>query len=101
MGAELTSLTWSVVPVQDGEGEEGPVTVGGEGGFGQRGHVVHVVEPRAVGVVVARQQQVHVVRRLEEGSGPLAETRHRTGDRRGPGRPAVHLEVSSGLLLVT
>lgn len=61
--------TWSVVAVQDGEGEEGPVTVGGEGGFGQRSQVVHVIEARAVGVVVARQQQVHVIRRLETGGG--------------------------------
>lgn len=75
MGRAVTSdaahhLTWSVVPVEDGKSEEGPVTVGGEGGFCQRSQVVHVVESRAVGVVVARQQQVDVVRRLEQEAHP-------------------------------
>lgn len=61
--------TWSVVLVQDGEGEEGPVAVGGEGSLGQGRQVVHVVEAGPVRVVVARQQQVHVVRRLEPEGG--------------------------------
>uniref|UniRef100_A0A0E9WTD9 Uncharacterized protein n=1 Tax=Anguilla anguilla TaxID=7936 RepID=A0A0E9WTD9_ANGAN len=57
----------SVVAVQDGQGEEGSVAVGSEGGLGQGGQVVHVVEPGAVGLVIAGQQQVHVVR------GPTAK----------------------------
>lgn len=39
--------------------------MGSEGGLGQRGQVVHVEEARTIGVIVARQQQVHMVRRLE------------------------------------
>lgn len=62
-------LTCSVVPVQDGQSEEGSVAVGGEGGFGQSSQVVHVIEPRPVCVVVARQQQVDVVRSLEQEAG--------------------------------
>lgn len=61
--------TGSVVSVQDGEGEEGPVAVGGEGSLGQGREVVHVVEPGAVGLVEPGQQQVHVVRGLRE-EGP-------------------------------
>lgn len=57
-------LTWSVVPVKNGESEEGSVAVGSEGGFGQGGQVVHVVESWAVCVIVARQQQVHMIRSL-------------------------------------
>lgn len=90
--AGARELTCSVVPVEDGESEEGAVTVGGEGGFGQRGQVVHVVEARAVRVVVARQQQVHVVRSLEQqADGSLHPescvrkqgSRHTTGEELG------------------
>lgn len=52
------------MPVKDGESEEGSVAVGGEGRLGQRRQVVHVEEAGAVCVVVARQQQVHVIRSL-------------------------------------
>lgn len=62
----VRDLTWSVVPVQNGQSEERSVTMGGEGGFGQRSQVVHVIETRPVRVIVARQQQVHVVRRLQQ-----------------------------------
>lgn len=58
-------LTWSVVPVEDGESEEGSVAVGSEGGLGQWRQVVHVVETRAVCVIVARQQQVHMIWSLD------------------------------------
>lgn len=54
-------LTWFVVPVKDGESEEGSVAVGGEGRLGQGRQVVHVEEAGAVCVVVAGQQQVHVI----------------------------------------
>lgn len=59
------SLTWFVVLVKDGESEEGSVAVGSEGGLGQGGQVVHVVETGAVRLIVARQQQVHMVRSLK------------------------------------
>lgn len=59
--------TWSVVPVQDGESEEGSVAMSSEGGLGQGRQVVHVVETWAVCVIVARQQHVHVIRSLEGG----------------------------------
>jgi len=55
------------VLVENGEGEVGPVAVGGEGRLGQGGQVVHVVEAGPVRVVVARQQQVDVVGSLGEG----------------------------------
>lgn len=57
-------LTWSVVPVKNGEREEGSVAVGSKRGLGQGGQVVHVVESWTVCVIVARQQQVHVIRSL-------------------------------------
>lgn len=57
----IQELTWFVVPVQNGQCEERSVTVGGEGRFGQRSQVVHVVETGPVRVVVARQQQVDVI----------------------------------------
>ncbi len=69
----FSALTWSVVPVKNGESEEGSVAVGGEGGLGQGRQVVHVVETRAVCVIIARQQQVHMIRSLDtekrEGGG--------------------------------
>lgn len=58
----FSALTWSVVPVKNGESEEGAVAVGSEGGLGQGRQVVHVVETRAVCVIIARQQQVHMIR---------------------------------------
>lgn len=51
----FSARTWSVVPVENRESEEGSVAVGSEGGLGQGGQVVHVVETRAVCVIVARQ----------------------------------------------
>lgn len=57
----FSELTWSVVPVKDGESEEGSVAVSGEGGLGQGRQVVHVEETRAVCVIIARQQQVHMI----------------------------------------
>lgn len=71
----LAALTWSVVSVKNGKREEGSVAVGSEGGLGQGGQVVHVVETRAVCVIIARQQQVHVVWSLETegGRGAAAE----------------------------
>lgn len=69
------ALTWSVVAVEDGEGEEGSVAVGSERRLSQGGQVVHVVETGAVRVVVAGQQQVDMVRGLgdrgEDRSQPL------------------------------
>lgn len=59
------ALTWSVVSVKNGKSEVGSVAVGSEGGLGQGRQVVHVVETRAVCVIIARQQQVHVVWSLE------------------------------------
>lgn len=53
------------MPVEDGESEEGSVAVGSEGGLGQGRQVVHVVETRAVCVIVARQQQVHMIWSLD------------------------------------
>lgn len=61
------------MPVEDGESEEGSVAVGSEGGLGQGRQVVHVVETRAVCVIVARQQQVHMIWSLD------AEEREREG----------------------
>lgn len=58
-------MTGSVVSVEDGQRQEGAVAMGSEGGFGQRGKVVHVVEAGTVTVIVARQQQVYVVRSLQ------------------------------------
>lgn len=49
------------MPVKDGESEKGSVAVGGEGRLGQGRQVVHVEEAGAVCVVVARQQQVHMI----------------------------------------
>lgn len=51
--------------------------MGGEGGLGQGRQVVHVVETRAVCVIVARQQQVHVIWGLEGGGGGRRERRRR------------------------
>lgn len=65
------------MPVKDGESEEGSVAVGGEGRLGQGRQVVHVEEAGAVCVVVARQQQVHVIRSLagkEEGEREKTNT---------------------------
>lgn len=62
-----SALTWSVVLVQNGEREEGSVAMSSEGGLGQRRQVVHVVETWAVCVIVARQQQVHMIWGLEGG----------------------------------
>lgn len=67
-------LTWSVVPVKDGESEKGSVAVGGEGRLGQGRQVVHVKEAGAVCVVVARQQQVHVIRSLTGRKGGKTNT---------------------------
>lgn len=53
------------MPVEDGESEEGSVAVGSEGGLGQGRQVVHVVETRAVCVIIARQQQVHMIWSLD------------------------------------
>lgn len=61
------------MPVEDGESEEGSVAVGSEGGLGQGRQVVHVVETRAVCVIIARQQQVHMIWSLD------AEEREREG----------------------
>lgn len=63
----FSELTWPVVPVKNGESEEGSVAVGSEGGLGQGRQVVHVVEAWAVCVIVARQQQVHMIWSLEGG----------------------------------
>lgn len=62
------------MPVKDGESEEGSVAVGGEGRLGQGRQVVHVEEAGAVCVVVARQQQVHVIRSLTGGKGEKTNT---------------------------
>lgn len=51
-----------------------------EGGLGQGRQVVHVEETWAVCVIVARQQQVHMVWSLETGEG------EREGERREGGR---------------
>ena len=61
----FSALTWSVVPVKNGESKVGSVAVGSEGGLGQGRQVVHVVETGAVCVIVARQQQVHMIWSLE------------------------------------
>lgn len=61
------------MPVEDGESEEGSVAVGSEGGLGQGRQVVHVVETWAVCVIIARQQQVHMIWSLD------AEEREREG----------------------
>lgn len=53
--------TWSVVAVEDRQGEVCSVAVGGEGGLGQSRQVIHVVEPRAVCLIKPSQQQVHMV----------------------------------------
>lgn len=55
------------MPVKDGESEKGSVAVGGEGRLGQGRQVVHVEEAGAVCVVVARQQQVHMIWSLMGG----------------------------------
>lgn len=65
------------MPVKDGESEKGSVAVGGEGRLGQGRQVVHVEEAGAVCVVVARQQQVHMIWSLmgrgREGRGEGGE----------------------------
>lgn len=61
----FSALTWSVVAVKNGKSEKGSVAVSSEGGLGQGRQVVHVEETWAVCVIVARQQQVHMVRCLE------------------------------------
>ncbi len=65
----FSALTWSVVPVENGESEEGSVAMGSKGGLGQGRQVVHVVETRAVCVIEARQQQVHMIRSLDTEEG--------------------------------
>lgn len=65
------------MPVEDGESEEGSVAVGSEGGLGQGRQVVHVVETRAVCVIIARQQQVHMIWSLD------TEEREREGVTQG------------------
>lgn len=65
----FSALTWSVVPVKNGESEVGSVAVCSEGGLGQGRQVVHVVETRAVCVIVARQQQVHMIWSLDTEEG--------------------------------
>ncbi len=53
-------LTFSVVPVHDGRGEESPVSVGGVGDLDGGGEVVHVVHLAAVALSVpANHDQVH------------------------------------------
>lgn len=71
----FSALTWSVVAVKNRKGEEGSVAVGSKGGLGQRRQVVHVEETWAVCVIVARQQQVHMVRSLETEEGGSGEER--------------------------
>lgn len=71
------------MPVKDGESEEGSVAVGGEGRLGQGRQVVHVEEAGAVCVVVARQQQVHMIGSLTGGGGRgggWREEQHRRND---------------------
>lgn len=60
--------TWFVIPVQDGQSEEGSIAVGSEGRLGQRGQVVHVEEAGSVCVIVACQQQIHMVWRLRKSN---------------------------------
>lgn len=72
-GRRFSSLTWPVVAVKNGEREEGSVAMGSEGGLGQGRHVVHVVETWAVCVIVARQQQVHMIWSLARGEGGARE----------------------------
>lgn len=99
-------LTWSVVPVKDGESEEGSVAVGGEGRLGQGRQVVHVEEAGAVCVVVPRQQQVHMIwsltgwRRVREGEGEgQGEEKTNTGGLTF--RSGVKLQLLCGMYNIT
>ena len=58
--------TWFKVSVHDAEGEIGAISMDGERNADKRAEVVHVKEVGAVVVIVAADQQVHVVRCLQQ-----------------------------------
>lgn len=62
----LLELTWFIVPVQDTESQEGTIAMGCERGLGQGCQVVHVVERRPLVLIVASQEEVDMIRGLQQ-----------------------------------
>lgn len=60
----LDPHTWLVIAVKDAEGKECSISVCCERSLSQSCQVIHVVQGRALVVIVASQEKVHVVRGL-------------------------------------
>lgn len=58
-------LTRFVVTIKNAECQEGAITVSSKRSFSQRGKIIHVVESRPVLFIVACQEEVDVIRGLQ------------------------------------
>lgn len=96
----MAPLTWLVIAVKDAKGEECSISMCCKRSLGQSCQVIHVVQGRALVVIIASQEKVHVVRGLPREMMVLLEHSQQISESSFPVHQGTAAELISQFLII-